>query len=227
MTVLQYTSATLQAAMQDWPEDDDADYVAAIPELIGHGELKFTRELDLEIFEVDVTTTITSGSPLVTKPTNMVAPRTLAYTNGSYVELEDRTVDFVRQYNASATTGNPKYYAELNETQWLLGAVPNFNGTLNARIIRRPTGIVIATSGSTSFLSKYFPDLLLKACLIAAHTYLKNDPKYAQMVIDYSRALPMAAAEVGVLRKKNSVARQTLEGFTQLAAPPSEDQART
>lgn len=225
MTVLQYTSATLQAAMQDWPEDDDADYVAAIPELIGHGELKLTRELDLEIFEVDATATISTGVATITKPTNMVAPRTLAFTNVTYQELDQRTVDFVRQYGATAASGNPKYYAELSETQWIVAPTPNFNGTLNCRIIRRPTGIVIATGASTSFLSTYFPDLLLKACLIAAHTYLKNDPKYAQMVIDYGRSLPMAAAEVGVLRKKNAIARMTLEGITQFNAPPAEDQA--
>lgn len=224
---LQYTYATLLSALQDWPEDDDADYAAAIPELIGHGELKLTRELDLEIFEVDVTTPIVSGSPTIVKPANMVAPRTLAYTNGSYVELEQRTVDFVRQHAATSTSSNPRYYAELNETQWLVSPVPNFNGTLNARIIRRATGLSAGAPDTPSYLSTYFPDLLLKSCLIAAQTYLKGDSKYAQMVVDYSRNLPMAAAEAGVLRKKNSVARQTLEGFTQLAAPPSEDQAQT
>ncbi len=227
MTVLQYTYSTLAAAMHDWPEDDDDDYTAAIPELIGHGELKLTRELDLEIFEVDVTAPIATGVATVTKPANMVAPRTLAYTNVTYHELEQRTVDFVRQYNAAAATGNPKYYAELNETQWLLGAVPNFNGTLNARIIRRPVGLIVATPNSTSFLSTYFPDLLLKACLITAQMYLKGDSKWKQLLIDYASQLPMAAAEAGVLRKKNAVARQTLEGFTQAAAPPAEDQAQT
>jgi hypothetical protein len=228
MTVLQYTYATLAAAMQNWPEDDDTDYVAAIPELIGHGELKLTRELDLEIFEVDVTTPIVTTVATIAKPTNMVAPRTLAYTNGgTYVELDQRTVDFVRQHGAVAPAGNPKYYAELSETQWIASPTPNFNGTLNARIIRRPAGLVVLTPTSTSFLSLYFPDLLLKSCLIAAHTYLKNDPKYAQMVADYGRSLPMAASEVGVLRKKNAIARQTLEGITQFNAPPAEDQAQT
>ncbi len=225
---LQYTYETLAAAMQNWPEDDDADFVAAIPELIGHGELKLTRELDLEIFEVDDTATISSGVATITKPANMVAPRTLAFTQASiYDELEQRTVDYVRQYGATAAAGRPKYYAELNETQWIVAPTPNFSGTLNVRLIRRATGLDSGTPAGTSFLSVRFPDLLLWACLISAAVYLKGDTKYAQLVRDYSQKLPVAAAEVGVLRKKNSVARMTLEGFTQMNAPPTEDQSDT
>lgn len=225
MPQLQYTYATLAAAMQDWPEDDDADYVAAIPELVGHGELKLTRELDLEIFEIDTTTPIATGVNTITKPTNMVAPRTLAYTNGGYVELDQRTVDFVRQHAAGAAAGNPRYYAELNLTQWIVSPTPNFNGTLNTRIIRRSVGLDSLTPASTSFLSTVFPDLLLKSCLIAAQSYLKGDEKWAQLLTDYGRQMPMAASEAGVLRKKNAIARMTLEGFTQFNAPPAEDEA--
>lgn len=229
MTILQYTYATLAAAMQNWPEDDDADYVAAIPELIAHGELKLTRELDLEIFDVDVTANIASGVSTITKPANMVAPRTLAYTNGEYVELEQRTVDFVRQYGATATAGNPKYYAELNETTWIVAPTPNFTSAngLKCRVIQRAAGLNSGTPSSTSFLSTRVPDLLLWASLISANIYLKNDPKYLQMTRDYAQRLPVAASEMGVLRKKNSVARMTLEGMTQFNAPPSEDQAES
>lgn len=225
--ILQYTYATLAAALQDWPEDDDADFVAAIPEIIGHGELKLTRDLDLEIFDIDTSTPITSGSNSITKPASVIAARTLSYTNaGQYDELDQRTIDYVRQHAAGAVTGRPRYYAELNQTQWIVSPVPNFNGTLAVRALARATGLNSSVPSSASFFSNYFADLLLKACLISAQLYLKGDSKWAQMLTDYAGQLPNAAAEVGHLRKKNAVARNTLEGFTQLNQPPAEDQAQ-
>ncbi len=227
MTILQYTYATLAAAMQDWPEDDDPDYVAAIPQLIAHGELKLARDLDLEIFETDLTASIASASPYITKPASILVGRTLGYTQDSvYTELEQRTVDYVRQYGRSSVAGRPLYYAELSETQWLVAPTPNFslsNG-MEIRAIARNAGLDQTTPSSTSWFSTRMPDLLLWSCLISGGIYLKDDAKYVKMMQDYAIRVPVAAAEVAPLRRKYAVSRQTLEGITRANAPPSGDE---
>lgn len=228
MTALQYNYSTLAASLADWPEDDDADFGLAIPNIIRMGEIKLTRDLDLEIFEVDDVTPIVSGVATIAKLANMVVARTLEYTNGGeFVQLDQRTVDYVRQYGAAKAAGNPLYYAELNETQWIVAPTPNFSSSLRVRLVRRAAGLDAASPATTSWLSVNMADLLFWSCLMEAHEYLKNDPKFKDIEAKYNRRLPAAASEVGTLRKKNAVARLTLEGLAQLNAPPAESEAQT
>lgn len=77
---LAWTYATLRQALLDWPvEDEDSEeYVDNVPNLVGLGELRLVRDLNLSIFDVtDESLTIDEGSRLVTKPATLVATRSL------------------------------------------------------------------------------------------------------------------------------------------------------
>src|SRR5690606_19614087 len=115
----------------DWPENDDADYQAALSGIIKMAELKVYRDLNLEGCMVATETTdITDASASITKPTNMLAPRELSYVrNGVRYQLIRETPEFVRAYNAMGATGNPRYYGEEDETTWVVAPVPNFTSS--------------------------------------------------------------------------------------------------
>lgn len=226
---LEYDYTTIVAALQNWPEDDDPEFVAAIPEFIKHGELRLLRELGLEIFEVVVTADITSGSANVTKPTNMVAPRDLFYTrNGREIHLTRATSEFVRSYNAAGATGDPKFYAEDGETSWILAPKPNFTavGGMSARITRRPAGLNTAAPTVKTWLSTHVPDLLLDSILLSAERFLKNDPRWIVTKRDFDLKLSDAKAEVAQLRRVTPedqlVAREVVRPGNSDAQPQNE-----
>lgn len=204
MAALSFTYSTLAAALQDWPENDDADFVARIPDLIKMGELRLYRDLNLEgVMAATATATITSGSSAVTKPTNMIAPRELYYTTGGVrYQMIRETPEFVRAYNAMGATGLPRYYAEESETAWEVAPTPNLtlSSGLNVRMTRNPSGLDATTPASTSYLSVQFPDLLLAACLMAAHRYLKNDPKWSQAKVEYDLLIADVRPKVSQLK---------------------------
>jgi hypothetical protein len=78
-----YTYATLTQAMQDWPVNQGANYVANIPQFISLGELRLLRDLNLEFFDaVDSTQVLAAGANVVTKPANIVSLRTMRLAQG-------------------------------------------------------------------------------------------------------------------------------------------------
>jgi hypothetical protein len=205
MAALAWTYATLAAALQDWPENDDADYVAAIPMIVQLGEMRALRELDLEgKTEVVVTTGITTSVATIAKPTPMVASRDLYYTSsGQEYHMIRAHPDWVRAYNAMGVTGLPRYFADDNETQWIVAPIPNFTAAsgLNVRLTRNPAGLDSGAPSSTSWLGTNVPDLLLSSCLMMASRYLKNDPKWATFKRDFDLTVSQAKGRMPQLKR--------------------------
>lgn len=77
---LAWTYTTFKDALRKWPKTNSTnlDYENAIDTIIGLGEIRVIRELNLEIFDVhDSSLTIDEGLRLVTKPTSLIATRSL------------------------------------------------------------------------------------------------------------------------------------------------------
>jgi hypothetical protein len=218
MSALSYTFATLSAALQDWPENDDADFIAQIPNIIKMGEVRLYRDLNLEgCMVATATTTITSATESITKPSNMLAPREMYYTRNSVrIHMVRATPEFVRAYNAMGATGNPRFYAEESETAWVVAPIPDFTSAngLNVRLTRNPTGLDEASGASTSYLSTQLPDLLFASCLMSAYRYLKNDPKWAGTKREYDLLIADVRPKVSALKlvqwEDDTAARQVM-----------------
>lgn len=230
MSALSYTYATLAAAMTDWPENDDADYAAAIPSIIQMGEMRALRELDLEgKTEVVATTDLTSASPNVTKPTNMVVARDLFYTRSSVeIHMVRAHPDWVRAYNAMGATGNPRFFGEDTDTTWVVAPVPNFSAVagLSCRITRNPAGLDSTTGASTSWLSTQMPDLLLNCCLMMASRYLKNDPKWATFKREFDLIVSQAKGRMSQSKRiqyEDQVAGRDIQRPSPSDAPSQEE----
>jgi hypothetical protein len=204
MAALSYTYATLLASLQDWPENDDADYILALPNIIKMGELRVYRDLNLEGCMVATdSATMTLATETVTKPTNMLAARELYYTRSSVrYHMIRETPEFVRAYNAMGATGNPRFYGEEDESTWVIAPVPDATGagTLSVRLTRNPTGLDVSTPASTSYLSTQLPDLLFASCLMSGARYLKNDPRWADAKREYDLLIADVRPKVSALK---------------------------
>lgn len=191
------TYAELSQNLQDWMEDDDSEFVGSIDEIINLGEMRLWRDLDLSIFTSEDTAATVASQDTVTKPvtdTELVTWQSIYYDNaGERTFLELRSTDFVRDHQTIGATAAPKYYAETNETDWLLSPIPDAIYTLNARGVTRPTRL--SAGNTTTWLSLHQDDMLFKACLAEAEGFLKADDRVPMWAEQYVAALPLAKRE--------------------------------
>lgn len=173
-----WTYSTLKQALQDWTEDDNAEFVGNLDTIIALGETKLVRDLDLEIFDETRPGTFVQGQLEQDKPDDYLAMRSLHYTavGGSLGYIEQRSYDVVRDLAGDLSIlGDPRYWCELTETQWAVAPAPASAFEWEARIVTRPPGLSDATP--TSWLATNAPDALLYACLMNCEEYLKDDER--------------------------------------------------
>lgn len=190
------TYAELVQKLQDWLEDDDAEFVGSIDEIINLGEMRLWRDLDLSIFTAEDTAATVISTDTVTKPVNddLVSWQSIYYDNaGERTYLELRSTDYVRDHQTVGQTAPPKYYAETDELNWLLSPIPDAIYTLNARGVARPTRL--SGTQTTTWLSTHQDDILFKACLAEAEGFLKSDDRMPMWAEQYAAALPLAKRE--------------------------------
>ena len=174
---LSYTLANLKTTLQDWLEDDDADFVAALDDIIGKGELMLWRDVDIQNFDSYATAAITNAVATVTKPANLLVERFVSVTvAGDETIVEPATAAWVSDYNRGANTGTSRYYSETSITSWTLAPTPSANATLNVYGTYGPQSLVDVPTGT--WLSQRAPDILFLACKIKAAEYTK---KWTQM----------------------------------------------
>lgn len=193
----------LLAQLQAWMEDDDAEFQAAIPDIIDLGEKRLLRDLDLTLFRgEDSSATMTIGAAQQTKPT-IAAPDLLITTNVLYLSgggltggvfLEQRDHSYVHMYNQYAVDGVPKYFGEVDETTWIFGPKPDAAYTMNVMFLSRPAQLSV--SNQTNWLSDNAYDVLFKACLAEAEKFLKDDERSQLWDADYTRDMARVRAEL-------------------------------
>lgn len=192
-----YTYTTLKAALVSFTEDQGTEFAAAVDLIIPLAESQILRDLNIELFDTVNTLAFTASNPLVTKPTDMVATRTLHYTDGSgnFVPLDPKSWEFIKDYwpNASTTTAAPKYYTDYSPTQWYISGTPSGTNVVTARCIVRPTAM---TSGNiTTWIGTNLGDLLLYACLVSSEQFLKADTRIPVWKAEYTERLAGARGE--------------------------------
>jgi hypothetical protein len=194
----QWTYATLEQALQDWPENDNETYIENLPNMIGLAELRLVRDLDLELFDRDdESITFAISSRIVPKPANAVAVRSVGYIDNTlgYVPLKLRTIEYCKQYAPLvATEATPIYYAEYNEDEIYVVPTPDVDLTVVFRSNMRPTVVLDPDDPTaTSWLSTRVPDALFAACLMEAEHYMQADDRYGDYKTKYYEELLPAA----------------------------------
>lgn len=191
------TYTELSDNLQAWLEDDDEEFTLAIDDIINLGEMRLWRDLDLALFKSDDTTPTVMSTETLLKPTGdseLVTWQSLYYdTGGERIWLELRSIDFVRDHQVIGATAPPKYYAEQTELDWLLSPIPDAVYTVNTRGITRPTRLSVGNP--TTWLSDHQDDMLFKACLAEAESFLKSDDRTEKWKKEYADALPLAKRE--------------------------------
>ena len=90
-------------------------------------------------------------------------------------------------YNTPGTaSGVPKYYANWDANFWVVAPTPNASYEITLAYIKSPTSLTDSSvSGSGTYLSNKYQDLLLYGSLVEAYGYLKGP---ADMIQYYTQA---------------------------------------
>ena len=179
---MSYTLTTLKTAIQDYTQNSETTFVNNLSRFIINAEERIFKEVQLDVFRKNVNGAITSGNKFLTKPTDYLSTFSLSILNNSEnVFLLRKHPTFLQDYTPDpSTTGVPQYYADFDETTFLLAPTPSSGFTAELHYYHRPTSIT-ATSDGTSWLGTNAELALLYASLVEAYTFMKGEADMFQI----------------------------------------------
>ena len=190
----------LQAAICDYTQNFEQDFVANIPVFVEQAEQRIYNTVQFPSLRSNVTGSTSSGNKYLSCPADFLAVYSMAVIDalGNYEYLLNKDVNFIRQaYPNPTSTGTPKYYAifgpqsaDSKELTFILGPTPNNAYGIELHYYYYPQSIV--TAGQT-WLGDNFDSVLLYGSLVEAITFMKGE---ADMVAlydgKYKEALALA-----------------------------------
>ena len=105
-------------------------------------ENQILREIDLDVFKLEVTGSMTQGNKFLAAPADLLTHRYMILTpaSGDQLFLDFRDTSFMKEYWANGTTqGTPKYYSVWDQNTFYIAPTPNQNYSVELGYIYRPT----------------------------------------------------------------------------------------
>ena len=101
----------------------------------------------------------------------------MSITNSSNKEfLLFKDVNFIQSFNPdSSTTGVPRFYAQFDITNFIIGPTPNSSYTVELHYFHRPASLTAGADSGTTWLSTNAYVALLYGSLIEAYTFMKGE----------------------------------------------------
>jgi hypothetical protein len=176
---MSFTYAQLKQAIQDYTENDETSFVNNLPLFIRQAEERILKQVQLSLFRKNVTASATPDNLYLAAPSDFLAPYSLSYRVGAtgskeFVEFKD--VSFVQEYTpASATSGEPKYYAQFDVDNFILAPAPDQAYIMELHYLYRPQSLTALSDSGTTWLSTNAPMAMLYGSLIEAYIYMKGE----------------------------------------------------
>ena len=174
---MSFTLSELKTAIQDYTENTETTFVNNLNIFIKNAEERILKIAQLEVFRKNVSGNMTSGDKFLAAPTDFLAPFSLSITNSSNKEfLLFKDVNFIQSFNPdSSTTGVPRFYAQFDITNFIIGPTPNSSYTVELHYFHRPASLTAGADSGTTWLSTNAYVALLYGSLIEAYTFMKGE----------------------------------------------------
>jgi hypothetical protein len=202
------TYTELQAAICDYTQNFDQDFVSNIPVFVQQAEQRIFNTVQFPSIRKNVVGVTSTNNKYLSCPDDFLAVYSLAVVDalGNYEFLLNKDVNFIRQaYPNPTSTAIPKYYALFgptttnaappvitDELTFILGPTPNAVYNVELHYYYYPESLSVAADGRT-WLGDNFDTVLLYGSLVEAITFMKGE---ADMVAlydgKYKEALGMA-----------------------------------
>jgi len=197
-----YTYDTLKQAIKDYTEVDDTVFTTTVLDgFIMAAEYRINTELPMDSDRFVQEGTLSTDNNTINSPAGALFIRgvevfnSTANTEGTGTWLEKKDQTYLSEYTDRLTgpegdlttqdvTGFPKYYAmfggattKTDTTSGGMYIAPTPDAAYRFRIYynKTPVGLGSGSDGnSNTYLSNYFPQGLLYACLVEAYGFLKG-----------------------------------------------------
>ncbi len=182
--------AALSAAIQDYTQNYETEFVANIPVFVKQAEQRIYNTVQFPSLRKNVTGSTTTNNKYLSCPDDFLSTYSLAVIDGTgaYEYLLNKDVNFIRQaYPQPTDTAIPKYYALFgptttsggspvitNELSFILGPTPDAAYSVELHYYYYPESITVAASGQT-WLGDNFDTVLLYGSLVEAYTFMKGE----------------------------------------------------
>jgi hypothetical protein len=204
--------AALSAAIQDYTQNYETEFVANIPVFIQQAEQRIYNSVQFPSLRKNVTGSVSASNKYLSCPNDFLSVYSLAVitgvtggnlNTGSYEYLLNKDVNFIRQaYPSPNDTGTPKYYALFgptvsgavisDELSFILGPTPDAAYDVELHYYYYPESITVAADGQT-WLGDNFDTVLLYGSLVEAYTFMKGENDMMALYdTKYKEALALA-----------------------------------
>jgi len=204
--------AALSAAIQDYTQNYETEFVANIPVFVQQAEQRIYNSVQFPSLRKNVTGSVSASNKYLSCPNDFLSVYSLAVitgvtggnlNTGSYEYLLNKDVNFIRQaYPSPNDTGTPKYYALFgptvsgavisDELSFILGPTPAAAYAVELHYYYYPESITVAADGQT-WLGDNFDTVLLYGSLVEAYTFMKGEADLMAVYdTKYKEALALA-----------------------------------
>jgi len=184
-----FTYATLTTAIQNYTEVDSNVLTSTITDqFIENAELRIFRDVPIDAYKKQSTGNLVTGQTTINVPAKTTFVKGVqVYTStsvatGTNTWLEKKDESYLQEYiPAETSTGTPKYYAmfggatgitDTTSGRLFIAPAPDNTYVFKIHYMAIPEGL--SSSNTTTYISQYFGNGLLYACLIEAYGYLKG-----------------------------------------------------
>ena len=178
-----FTYAQLKTAIQDYTQNSETSFVTNLPVFIRSSEERILKMVQLTLFRKNSAGNMTQNDEYLSMPSDFLAPFSLSYTDSDNDKLflDFKSVNFIQEFNPDkTTTGGPRYYANFDVDNFIIGPTPDSNYDVELHYYYRPDSLTAGADGATTWLSTNAELTLLYGCLIEAYIYMKGDPTLMQ-----------------------------------------------
>ena len=205
-----YTLTNLQDDIRNYTEVDSSVLSTAILNtIIKNAENRIYRQVDSDDNRFYATSNLAVGNRYVTIPSDLRIIRYVQLKDSSNKQtfLEKRDTSFMSEYYDTPSTANglPKYYANWDANFWVVAPTPDATYEITLAYVKQPTSLTdTSVSGSGTYISNKYQDLLLYAALVEAYGYLKGPADMLQYYEQsFQRALQSYAVEQQGRRRRD------------------------
>jgi len=186
-----FTYATLTTAIQNYTETDTNVLTATITnQFIENSELRILRDIPLDAYKKQSIGNLVTGQNTINVPAKTLFVKgvqiydSTSASTGANTWLEKKDETYLQEFEPStesAARAKPKYYAmfggatgvtDTTSGRLFLSPAPNTTYVFKIHYEAIPTGL--SGSNATTYVSQYFGNGLLYACLVEAFSYLKG-----------------------------------------------------
>tara|TARA_R110000787_G_scaffold17222_1_gene54275 strand:- start:84 stop:737 length:654 start_codon:yes stop_codon:yes gene_type:complete len=194
------TYAELIQKIRDYTEVDSNVLTSTIVDgIINDAEFRIFRDVDSDNNRRYDTANLIASQRFIDVPADLLVVRSaqIVDSDGSSQPdnrefLEYRDTSYMSEYNSTGVTGVPKYYSMWDKDTIVLAPTPDATYEIQLNYILKDPGL--SATNTTTYISKYFPNGLLYACLVEAFSFLKGpndllqlyEGKYKQVVEGFS-----------------------------------------